>query len=527
MAYGDGSFGGHAWVEVYAGRWIELDPTWGTDFVDATHVRSASGELLAYASLNLVSIEVTEAVRGVADYQRDARLLAEKICEGINEANSTVLTTAVDIQALTDEHIGAGAWSKMSGPEQEKLMLAGQKLVTYLAAELAEVGTSPRVLRVNKTADRAEATMIADDDVGGTLLKFELARKGDAWLLMDVIETSTDFHIAGERLRSMFRAIVAARDGKQKFRSSYSDLERAMMMLAGEDGEGALKLVEQLLKQEPDSRFLRNMKAMCLIVADEEETVEEAVKLWTQLSNEEPPMSAALLSLASHYSVSEEAADKKKAIELYSRYIALNAADPRPRASLADLYKEANEFARAEAKYRAAIECDPRSQTYRISLATMLAELKRYDDALAVLDEGARAIPTGEDLLALLFTQLFAQDLGVTAEALAAARPERLAKSAGANLILAQIRLVNGRADEALPLLKRAIEIKKDYWGSAHQPGRSLSQIAQLDGCACGCQRRAQDRLGQRRSALSYGLRARSDESQGRRDYRAEAGNRA
>src|SRR5262249_9540050 len=42
MAYSDGSFGGHAWVEVYAGQWIELDPTWGTNFVDATHLRQAT-----------------------------------------------------------------------------------------------------------------------------------------------------------------------------------------------------------------------------------------------------------------------------------------------------------------------------------------------------------------------------------------------------------------------------------------------------------------------------------------------------
>ncbi|HEX6284440.1 MAG TPA: transglutaminase-like domain-containing protein, partial [Pyrinomonadaceae bacterium] len=30
LAYSGGSFGGHAWVEVWIGKWIELDPTWGT-----------------------------------------------------------------------------------------------------------------------------------------------------------------------------------------------------------------------------------------------------------------------------------------------------------------------------------------------------------------------------------------------------------------------------------------------------------------------------------------------------------------
>ena len=81
LAYDGSSFGGHAWVEVYAGQWIELDPTWGTDFVDATHLKSESDELLSYAALNAIEIEVLEATRGVADFQRDATALAKKLCE--------------------------------------------------------------------------------------------------------------------------------------------------------------------------------------------------------------------------------------------------------------------------------------------------------------------------------------------------------------------------------------------------------------------------------------------------------------
>ena len=39
FAYSGGSFGGHASFEVYVGDWIEIDPTWGTSFVDATHIK--------------------------------------------------------------------------------------------------------------------------------------------------------------------------------------------------------------------------------------------------------------------------------------------------------------------------------------------------------------------------------------------------------------------------------------------------------------------------------------------------------
>ncbi len=37
-------FGYHAWAEVYAGAWVAMDPTWGEDLADATHVKFAVGE---------------------------------------------------------------------------------------------------------------------------------------------------------------------------------------------------------------------------------------------------------------------------------------------------------------------------------------------------------------------------------------------------------------------------------------------------------------------------------------------------
>jgi transglutaminase-like putative cysteine protease len=41
---GDG-FYYHAWAKVWAGRWVEVDPTFGQSIADATHIALAEGEL--------------------------------------------------------------------------------------------------------------------------------------------------------------------------------------------------------------------------------------------------------------------------------------------------------------------------------------------------------------------------------------------------------------------------------------------------------------------------------------------------
>jgi len=57
-------FGYHAWPEVFVGRWIWVDPTFGQEVADATHVRLHSGESESWedalASLGRLQVEVVE-----------------------------------------------------------------------------------------------------------------------------------------------------------------------------------------------------------------------------------------------------------------------------------------------------------------------------------------------------------------------------------------------------------------------------------------------------------------------------------
>lgn len=45
----------HAWIEVYVGEWVEMDPTWNEDVVDAGHLRLADSDLdpVSFARMNL------------------------------------------------------------------------------------------------------------------------------------------------------------------------------------------------------------------------------------------------------------------------------------------------------------------------------------------------------------------------------------------------------------------------------------------------------------------------------------------
>src|ERR1043165_4575605 len=87
LAYSGTAFGGHAWVEVWVGKWVELDPTWGTSFVDATHIRNTTNTLLTSAALNLIELEVLDARRMVADFQKSPRALAEHLMKAIPSGN--------------------------------------------------------------------------------------------------------------------------------------------------------------------------------------------------------------------------------------------------------------------------------------------------------------------------------------------------------------------------------------------------------------------------------------------------------
>jgi tetratricopeptide (TPR) repeat protein len=469
LAYSGGSFGGHAWVEVWAGEWVELDPTWGTDFVDATHIRTAADELIGYAALNLIEVEVLEAPRAVPDFQRSARSFAEKLRDDLSAG--TRLSFTLDAVALTDEHMGAGAWSAMTDRDREQISAAYLSLAAGLPARFKTEGQSNsqgRLINVTQNGDRADALL----SFNYLTTRFKLGRRGDAWTLLEIVYSASDYHVMHESLQPVIQAIRGRRSGKQPAYASQSAQTQLLVALQNGDSLGKripelLHIADEALKEDPKNQTLRHLKALCLSnVENDAKNAEEAVAIWKQLSEEEPPFGPALITLAAHYQI-EESKDLKRAIELLQRYAALVPDDPEPHSSLADLYEGEGDLVRAEAARRAEIDRDPLYPDHYTALAELLAVQKRYEEACSAIDEGAKHGQTADVLFADLFQNLYDNDRETVVEGLAAAKPERLNRNVDALITLAEIRVDGGKAGDALPLLKRAVQLAPRH-GGAH-----------------------------------------------------------
>ncbi|HYE75802.1 MAG TPA: transglutaminase domain-containing protein, partial [Blastocatellia bacterium] len=136
-AYGDGSFGGHAWVEVYLGKWVEVDPTWGLmEHVDATHLRFADDAFFNYAMLNQLEVEIIEKRSTVAEFQRDPLKLVQSLSD---DDSGQARQFAFDLGLTTDAILGNGQLSKLEDKKRDALIRAYERQV---AAELDEWASS-------------------------------------------------------------------------------------------------------------------------------------------------------------------------------------------------------------------------------------------------------------------------------------------------------------------------------------------------------------------------------------------------
>lgn len=127
--------------------------------------------------------------------------------------------------------------------------------------------------------------------------------------------------------------------------------------------------------------------------------MDEAAKILTEATRANPGDSKAqfLLGIALY-----NQQDFKGAIKAYEKAIAIDPKNVEAYNNLGNVYRDQKEYEKAEEYYRKAIEVNSLFSYGYTNLALMLDSIGKKPEAVAVLELGARNMPTNLDLLSLL-----------------------------------------------------------------------------------------------------------------------------
>ena len=452
LAHSGSSFGGHAWVEVWAGEWIELDPTWGTDFVDATHIRDTSSALVTSAALNLIDVEVLEARHSIADFQKTPKALVDHLLKVIPAGDRSEIEAAIDLETLTDEHMGAGSWKSLNEDERDQMSSAYRRVMHEIIegyGERESWADGIRLLHLEEKGERAEAVCL--DAADDTLFKLRFVLRDGAWRVVELVQADTGLRIAAEMMAPAVKSIEAARAGKKTTAAGLSDFTRALMLF-NTDPQKAAEIIERAVQANPTDQGLRYTRALTLLMLDRED---EGVKLLTELSKEQPVHPASLFKLAEY--VSDTKAEE--AIELFKYYSSFEPFDTRAYHNLGMLYEEKEQVALAEAAYRKQIAIDAADLSAYVDVMRILMLNNRVGEVNALLIAADPHTGPDHDLLATLLNDLYDDVKLADAQKLADSEPQRMKTSLHANLALANLYLRDDQPRASLPSINRAIQI--------------------------------------------------------------------
>lgn len=459
LAYSGNSFGGHAWVEVWIGKWMELDPTWGTDFVDATHIRDSSNALVTSAALNLIDVEVVEAKRNVGEFQKTAKALAQHLSKAIPTAARSDIEAAIDLPALTDELMGQGAWAKMNDREKEKMWSAYRRMIEEIAAYGDSYSSDKRLrlLHLEEKANEAVATCLLSSS--DTLLKLRLVRRNELWSLVEVQQSYADLYNVSDTFQTTIASIEKVRAGQKASRAGLTDFSRVLLLME-KDPVKAIALADNALKAKPADKGLRLVKALSLLGAEKDD---DALKLLRELSNED--YAPAIYELADQISYEEDEQSQKETVKLWERYTALEPHDPRGFRKLGYAHTVVRNLGPAEAAYRKSIELNPADSDAYVQLVIFLSLNERVADVKPVLVSYDEHKDTDENVFELALDELYFSDEPAATEKLAASEPTRLKVSSGANLLMGRVHLDAGRYAVALKYFNVAAQLDKNAPG--------------------------------------------------------------
>ncbi|HEU4837121.1 MAG TPA: transglutaminase domain-containing protein [Pyrinomonadaceae bacterium] len=458
LAYSGNSFGGHAWVEVWIGKWIELDPTWGTDFVDATHIRDSSYALVTSAALNLIEVEVLEAKRTVSDFQKSAPALVQHLSKAIPTAARSDIEAVIDLPVLTDEFMGQGAWSRMNDREKEKMWSAYRRVIEEIVSGYGNSYSTDnrlRLLHLEEKENEAEATcLLYPSDL---LMRLRLVRRNDLWYLVEVQQTDSALYTASDTLQTTIASIEKVRAGQKASPAGLTDFARVLLLLK-ENSEKALVVVDKALTANPKDKGLRFLKALTLSDLNKSE---ESTKLLRELSAEDYAPAVYKLAITLNTSDKKDEATYKELVKLWEHYTSLEPYDPRGFRGLGTASSYVDNLAQTEAAYRKAIELDRAGSDNYVPLILFLVFNDRFDDTKQVFAAFDRHKDTDVDLMVEVVRQLYFESEGDRAIKLAGIEPARVKDSSEVNLLLGRIHLEAGRYAVALNYFNLSARLDK------------------------------------------------------------------
>lgn len=468
LAYSGNTFGGHAWVEVWVGKWVELDPTWGTDFVDATHIRNNSDTLTTSAALNLIELEVVEAKRTISEFQKSSQALTQHLLEAIPLGDKSDLEAALDLQVLTDEFMGNGAWSGMNEAEHEQMWSAYRRLLSEIVGSYGGNGSVYNKLRLLHREEKDNvAHVTAVLGPSDLLLKLRLVRRNDAWSLVELVQSDMAFRTVYETLQPFIATIERTRSGQKPGPTSLTDYSRALVLFQKDAGK-TVAFVDTALKTSSADQGLRYVKALALL---ELEQTEDALKLLQELSDDSFP--PAINKLAAILGESEEESKNNEAIALYERYIQLEPYDSRAFNEVASLHDYVDNLIAAEAALRKVIDLNPTEGYGYRELIIFLAQHGKLTEVKPVLVAAEKNKDIDEDNFGLVINDLYLAEEPQAAQGVAASEPARLKTSALANLILGRIQFDEKKYAAALALLNFSAQLDQTATG----PHLLISQV--------------------------------------------------
>ncbi len=466
-ALSGGSFGAHAWVEVYLGKWVEIDPTWGLmDHVDATHLRFDGDAFTSYAMLNQIELEVTAARRTIAEYQRDPVQLVNEF-----SLDASTRGLAFDLSLTVEQALGAEKWSRLDDKQRAAVIKAFERTVAGMWETWNEDLPEPvRVIRNEAKGNQKILTVLR----GEALFRITLTPRDGAWFI-------TEHESLDDAYADFADALTGALSPESRRGRVYEvSLDGAMKhldrIIAAEGEKPELLLLKSriLLSQRNDA-FLNG--ALNQSEEKKEEKKEEAtaqplqnkyVELLKQIAARWPNFAPGQLALGRELvssldegALSVLSQDTESGIGALKAYAQLVPDDPRAWRELAQAYEHLEKIAEAEAAYRTAIRHDGTYLDHHAALVNFLLNQGELEKAKTAFAQMLKVATDADEVFEYLDDEEgFDADSAKIREELLKAFPKEVGESQAALRLLADLQEAQNKIADAIKSTQRAIAIE-------------------------------------------------------------------